>query len=109
MKLRPLGDRIVVQRVAASETTKGGILLPDAAKNKPLKPGKAYQQSGKAKGAPSWRVAASDSDYLRDPDGADEFFHTAREAEQAFRSRPGLGLTEERLLSQNAGMPSARV
>ena len=37
MKLRPLGDRIVIQRVAASDKTKGGILLPDAAKNKPLK------------------------------------------------------------------------
>jgi chaperonin GroES len=37
MKLRPLGDRLVIKRVAASEKTKGGILLPDAAKNKPLK------------------------------------------------------------------------
>jgi chaperonin GroES len=37
MKLRPLGDRIVVQRFAATDKTKGGILLPDAAKNKPQK------------------------------------------------------------------------
>jgi chaperonin GroES len=37
MKLRPLGDRLVIQRIAASDKTKGGILLPDAAKNKPLK------------------------------------------------------------------------
>jgi len=37
MKLRPLGDRIVVQRHAAEEKTVGGILLPDSAKNKPQK------------------------------------------------------------------------
>ncbi len=37
MNLRPLGDRIVVRRVEAQEKTKGGILLPDAAKQKPQK------------------------------------------------------------------------
>ena len=31
----PLGDRIVVQRLAAEEVTKGGIVLPDSAKEKP--------------------------------------------------------------------------
>src|SRR5262245_35720135 len=35
MKLRPLGDRIVVRRNEAEETTAGGIVLPDTAKNKP--------------------------------------------------------------------------
>jgi chaperonin GroES len=35
MKIRPLGDRIVVRRNAAEEKTSGGILLPDTAKNKP--------------------------------------------------------------------------
>jgi chaperonin GroES len=37
MKIRPLGDRIVVQRFDAEEQTAGGILLPDSAKNKPQK------------------------------------------------------------------------
>jgi chaperonin GroES len=37
MKVRPLGDRIVVQRHEAQEKTAGGILLPDAAKDKPQK------------------------------------------------------------------------
>ena len=37
MKIRPLGDRIVVRRYAAEEKTSGGILLPDTAKNKPQK------------------------------------------------------------------------
>jgi chaperonin GroES len=35
MNLKPLGDRIVVRRFEAKETTAGGILLPDSAKNKP--------------------------------------------------------------------------
>lgn len=52
-------------------------------KNKPMKPGKAYQQSGKAKGAPSWRVAVSESAFLQDLDGADAFFLSARDAEKA--------------------------
>lgn len=33
--LTPLGDRIVVQRQEAEETTAGGILLPDSARDKP--------------------------------------------------------------------------
>jgi chaperonin GroES len=33
--LKPLGDRIIVRREAADETTAGGIVLPDTAKNKP--------------------------------------------------------------------------
>ncbi|HZZ80459.1 MAG TPA: co-chaperone GroES [Gemmataceae bacterium] len=37
MKVRPLGDRIVVRREEASEKTAGGILLPDTAKDKPQK------------------------------------------------------------------------
>ncbi len=36
MKIRPLYDRIVVKRLASQETTKGGIIIPDAAKEKPI-------------------------------------------------------------------------
>ena len=35
MKLRPLGDHIVIQQLDAEEKTSGGILLPDTAKEKP--------------------------------------------------------------------------
>ena len=35
MKLRPLQDRILVQRVREEEKTKGGIIIPDTAKEKP--------------------------------------------------------------------------
>ncbi len=35
MNLKPLGDRLVVQRQEAGEKTKGGIILPDTAKEKP--------------------------------------------------------------------------
>ena len=35
MKVKPLGDRIVVRRSQEQEKTAGGLLLPDAAKKKP--------------------------------------------------------------------------
>ena len=35
MKIRPLYDRIIVRRVAEEEKTKGGIIIPDTAKDKP--------------------------------------------------------------------------
>jgi len=35
MKFRPLHDRIVIRRIEAEERTKGGIIIPDNAKEKP--------------------------------------------------------------------------
>lgn len=35
VNLRPLGDRVLVQRIEAEDKTAGGILLPDSAKEKP--------------------------------------------------------------------------
>lgn len=35
LKIRPLGDRVLVKRVEAEETTAGGIVLPDSAQEKP--------------------------------------------------------------------------
>jgi chaperonin GroES len=34
-KFRPLHDRVVVKRITADEKTKGGIIIPDSAKEKP--------------------------------------------------------------------------
>lgn len=49
IKLRPLGDRILVKRIDGEEKTKGGIIIPDSAKEKPLEgevvavgPGRTY-------------------------------------------------------------------
>lgn len=36
MKVRPLQDRLVVRRVEETEKTKGGIIIPDSAKERPL-------------------------------------------------------------------------
>ena len=33
--IRPLGDKVIVKRVEAEETTAGGIVLPDSAQEKP--------------------------------------------------------------------------
>ena len=36
MKIRPLQDRVVVKRVALEDKTKGGLYIPDTAKEKPI-------------------------------------------------------------------------
>ena len=36
MSFRPLHDRVLVSRLAQTETTKGGIIIPDTAKEKPM-------------------------------------------------------------------------
>lgn len=36
MRIRPLYDRLVVKRIAEETTTKGGIIIPDTAKEKPI-------------------------------------------------------------------------
>lgn len=35
MKIRPLNDRVLVKRLAEEQVTKGGIIIPDSAKEKP--------------------------------------------------------------------------
>ncbi|MBU0759137.1 MAG: co-chaperone GroES [Candidatus Omnitrophica bacterium] len=37
MAIQPLGDRVLLKRLEAEEKTKGGIVLPDTAKEKPQK------------------------------------------------------------------------
>lgn len=56
MKLRPLDDRIVIKQSEAEEKTAGGIILPDAAKEKPqigtvvaIGPGKVLDDGTRAK------------------------------------------------------------
>ena len=56
MKLKPLGDKVVVKRLEAEEKTKGGIVLPDTAKEKPKRgkvvavgPGKTLESGEVAK------------------------------------------------------------
>ena len=36
MKVKPLHDRVIVRRIDEEETTKGGIIIPDTAKEKPV-------------------------------------------------------------------------
>jgi chaperonin GroES len=37
MKLKPLHDRVLIKRLAEEEVTSGGIIIPDSAKEKPIK------------------------------------------------------------------------
>ena len=36
MKVRPLNDRVLIKRLEAKETVRGGIIIPDSAKEKPM-------------------------------------------------------------------------
>ena len=52
MKIKPLGDRVIVQSLEAKEVSKGGIILPDSAQEKPQEAkivavGKGKTQDGK--------------------------------------------------------------
>lgn len=53
LKIRPLEDRVVVERFEAEERTAGGIVLPDSAREKPMQgkvlatgPGKLLEKTG---------------------------------------------------------------
>ena len=48
MKIRPLQDRILVKRVAEEDKTKGGIIIPDSAKEKPAEGEVVAVGAGKA-------------------------------------------------------------
>jgi chaperonin GroES len=48
MKVRPLQDRVIVKRVAEEEKTRGGIIIPDSAKEKPSEGDVIAVGSGKA-------------------------------------------------------------
>ena len=49
MKIRPLQDRVLVERVAAEEKSAGGIIIPDSAKEKPQEGKVVAVGSGKRK------------------------------------------------------------
>ncbi len=56
MKIRPLGDRIVVERIEQDTKTAGGIIIPDTAKEKP-KQGKVLAVGAGAKDDSGKRIA----------------------------------------------------
>lgn len=64
MKLKPLGDRVVIKPLEEEERTKGGIVLPDTAKEKPqhgqvVAVGLGEWQEGGTKRVP-WDIKAGD-------------------------------------------------
>jgi len=48
MKIRPLADRIVVKRLESESKSKGGIIIPDSAKEKPIEATVVAVGNGKA-------------------------------------------------------------
>ncbi len=73
MSFRPLGDRVLVRRVEEEAKTKGGIIIPDTAKEKPQE-GEvlAVGPGGRDNGAPGLRPHYHPNYYgafVLDPDG----------------------------------------
>jgi chaperonin GroES len=58
MKIRPLGDRILVKRIVEEDRTKSGIIIPDTAKEKPQE-GKVVAV-GKGKMTAAGKLVAAD-------------------------------------------------
>ncbi|NQU03939.1 MAG: co-chaperone GroES [Syntrophaceae bacterium] len=58
MKFRPLHDRLLVKRLEEEEKTKGGIIIPDSAKEKPME-GKIIA-AGKGKKLEDGKISALD-------------------------------------------------
>ncbi len=58
MKIRPLHDRVLVKRLSEEEKTKGGIIIPDTAKEKPIQ-GKVIAV-GKGKKTEDGKIIALD-------------------------------------------------
>ena len=66
MKIRPLQDRVLITRIAEEEKTKGGIIIPDTAKEKPVEgevvavgPGRVQKDGSGAnhQGKGGWKVS----------------------------------------------------
>ena len=77
MKIRPLQDRVIVKRVEEEEKTKGGIIIPDSAKEKPAE-GKVIAV-GKGKIGEDGKLAAARRQGRRP--------HPLRQVRRAPRSR----------------------
>jgi chaperonin GroES len=56
MKIQPLHDRVLVKRVEEEEKTKGGIIIPDTAKEKPIEGIVVAVGSGKIEGEENKRI-----------------------------------------------------
>ena len=56
MKIRPLQDRVIVKRVEEEEKTKGGIIIPDTAKEKPMEGKVIAVGKGGQRGKRGWKM-----------------------------------------------------
>ncbi len=63
MKIKPLQDRIVIKRIEEEEKTKGGIIIPDSAKEKPQE-GRVVA-IGDGKTLESWQEGTIDGEARR--------------------------------------------
>ncbi len=88
MKIRPLGDRILIKRIQEEEKTKGGIIIPDTAKEKPQE-GKVVAV-GKGKVTEQGKLLAPDVKSRR-PDPVRQVFRQRSEDRRRRPSHPARG------------------
>jgi chaperonin GroES len=92
MKFKPLNDRVLVKRVDAEETTKGGIIIPDNAKEKPMQ-GKVVA-AGPGKMLDSGKLVA-----LEVKVGQTVFFRKYAGSEMSIEGQEHLILREDEILA----------
>lgn len=92
MKFRPLGDRVLVKRSDAEETTKGGIIIPDNAKEKPMQAKVVAVDPGKV--LDNGKIQA-----LQVQNGQTVFFRKYSGSEVTIEGQEHLILREEEILA----------
>jgi chaperonin GroES len=92
MKFKPLNDRVLVKRIEAEETTKGGIIIPDNAKEKPMQA--TVVAVGPGKTLDSGKVCPLDVKV-----GQSVFFRKYAGSEVSFEGQEYLILREEEIMA----------
>ncbi len=92
MKLKPLGDRLIVQAIEEEETTASGLVLPDTAKEKPQKGKVVAVGDGPIEDGKRRPLDVSEGDeVLYSKYGGTEMHGRGRIARSARVGRPGQG------------------
>ena len=92
MKVVPLGDKLVVRRLETEETTAGGIMLPDSAKEKP--------QQGRVLSVGDGKLLASGMRAAHEVSEGDRvLFHTYSGTEVAVDGEELLIMSEDEILA----------
>lgn len=91
MKITPIGDKVLIERVEAEDTTSGGIVLPDSAKEKP--------QRGKVVALGDGREIGGETVPFQVQKGDEVMFESYAGNEVSFEGREYLLMPEEDIIA----------